>query len=606
MERIELTRTHSQKASLSNPSLNSNSATSKACFCPIRRVQALVPMSALDPELAEDRVMKLKNFLVILGVSLLAIFPSQAQFRVGGVITAANAPKGTVFLTFDDGLDETGPDGQTQIEKVGRYLHGPVNFSSPMGPVNPIGSSTDVKKSIRATFALVTCHFVGQDLADPNSSLCNGYGDQPKNIATGLIQLGHDLINHSVNHIPLTTIQDPSKIIYEVGRAQKELDQLQDNSPRLFRGPGLAFNSGVANVLNADPYTGKLIGPIDADVGADFYTGTWMGGDWDCIARGMSVKACGDLYVNAISSATHGVIVLLHVRTEMMSGRNGSAFPINLIKYIVKHLGPGYDYLPLDAIPGVLGTTATTPTRRVTTEFSPGDGEGTVVAGPIAGKGQPSGLCKARHGTIYCMLSDGKGGVLPATPWLRIGDQTWFSTYNSKFWLADINGDGLTDVVFPGSSGLWVASNTGRSTFNAPVMFYAGAVPDTRFIRFGKVNAGRLEDMVVWTPDLTMPRLYRNGGMRFLAPAAVTATRATPPPEEQLLTFQLLDLNGDGREDVVIKKSTRVWCTLSTGSGFGPLKPCSTVGGQFADSQGWSEPGYASTFATAHSTAQRS
>ncbi len=419
-------------------------------------------------------------------------------------------------------------------------------------------------------------------------------------MATGLVGLGHDLINHSVNHIPLTTIQDPSKILYEVGRAQRELDKLQGNSPRLFRGPGLSFDDRVAAILNADPYTGKLIGPIDADVGADFYTGTWMGGDWDCIAKGLTVKVCGDLYVAAIRSATHGVIVLLHVRTELMSGRNGNAFPINLIRYIVTELGPGYDYLPLDAIPGVLGTTATTATQRASMSFSPNDGEGEVVAGSIAGRGKPGGVCKSRTGTIYCMLGDGKGGLLTANPWLVISDQTWFANYGSKFWFADVNGDGFPDLIFPGSNGLWVASNTGRGAFNVPVQYYSGPVPDTRFIRFGKINGDQIVDMVVWTPDLATPEVYLNNGVRFQAPAIKFSGRGMPPPEQQLLTYQLHDLNGDGRDDLVIKGPRGVWCALSAGPGFGPLKACSTAGGQFADSQGWSNPDFSTTFGVAN------
>jgi hypothetical protein len=532
-------------------------------------------------------------------VGLIASLPAQAQFKIGSVINASGTPQGTVFLTFDDGLDEAGPDGDSETEKVARYLHGPVSFPS-SAHADPSQGVNDLEKSIRATFAVVTCHLLGQDLADPNSSLCHGYGDRPESVAAEVVQLGHDLMNHSVNHIPLTLVEsDPAKILYEVGRAQTELDKIQGNSPRLFRGPGLAFDDTVAGILNADSYTGKLIGPIDTDVGGDFYAGSWMGGDWDCFAEGMTPKACGDLYVNAIRSASHGVIVLLHVRTEIMSGTDGNPFALKLIKYIVQELGPGYTYLPLDAIPGVLGQTKSSPVQHVSNNFGTSDGQGQVAAGALAGSGQPAGVCKARTGVIYCQLADGKGGFLPATPWLTITDQTWFLTYGSQFWLTDINGDGLADLVFPGASSLWVAANGGHGAFRVPVLYYSGTVPDPRFIRFGRVNGDPLADMVVWTPQDSSPQIFVNTGVRFAPPENVSGP-GIAPVERLLETLQLIDMNGDGRDDLVIKAGTHVRCALNTGSGFGPFQACSTVGGQFSDAQGWSDPAYASTFAIAN------
>ena len=257
--------------------------------------------------------MNVTTLFQMAAICVLAACPIRAQFKIGGVINAAATPKGTVFLTFDDGLDEAGPDGLSQFEKVAAYLHGPIRFTKDPGGGTPI--------SIRATFAVVTCHFVDQDKPAPNSSMCLTYGDRPESVATKVLAQGHDLINHTVNHLPLTGITDPAQLLYEVGHAQQVLDQLQGNSPRLFRAPGLAFSDSVAAVLNADPYVGQLIGPIDADVGGAFdVNGTWIGGDWDCVADGLSVQVCGDLYVGAIRAAQHGVIVLLHVRTETMTG----------------------------------------------------------------------------------------------------------------------------------------------------------------------------------------------------------------------------------------------------------------------------------------------
>jgi peptidoglycan/xylan/chitin deacetylase (PgdA/CDA1 family) len=541
------------------------------------------------------------KFARILHAALLVCLglPATAQFLPTGVINGANTPRRSVFLTFDDGPDERGPDGFTRMEKLAKYLEGPITVRS----ANP-RSAVDggVVKSIKASFAIVTCHFLGQDKADPNSSMCSGnggYGDLPLSVANHIYAAGHDIFSHSVNHIPLTTIQDPKKIMYEVGHAQILIDQIRGDSPRVFRAPGLSFSSRVASVLNGSPATAGITGPIDADVGGAFYYGgTWYGGDWDCVALNLGIHFCGDLYVNAIKQAEHGVVVLLHVRTEDMSGTNGNPFPLELVSYIIEHLGPEYEYLPLDAIPGVHGSITTAPAKQVSTDFSPSDGQGVVVAGALNGSGKPASICKARSATVVCKTADGQGGFSAATTLLTIGDPTWTNNFGSAFWLADVNGDGLADLIYPAAGMLWVAFNDGSCGVHPPIPYYAGAIPDPQYIRFGKVAGSKLADMVVWTPDLPAPALYVNNGVRFAAPPA--APSGAVPNGVELPTVQLIDLDGDGRDELVVRGATQVQCAKSTGTGFAALAPCSIAGGPFAQSLEWWNAAYASTFAVAH------
>jgi peptidoglycan/xylan/chitin deacetylase (PgdA/CDA1 family) len=542
----------------------------------------------------------------LLSVCLVAASPVWAQFQSTGVITAAGTPKRSVFLTFDDGPDERGPDGLTQIEKVATYLQGPVTVTGTNErSMNPAG----IEKSIRASFAIVACHFIGQDKAASNSSMCTGYGDIPESVAANVLAAGHDIFNHSQNHLPLTGISTPAQILYEVGHAQIEIDKLRGNSPRLFRAPGLAWSLSVASVLNGDPSTDTIQGPVDADVGAAFQVNlspggltpgalTWIGGDWDCFALKLGVPFCGELYVNAIHQATAGVVVLLHVRTEWMDGSDGNPFILNLTKYIVEHLGAEYEYLPLDAIPKVRGDLMTAPAAKVSAEFGPGDGQGMVAAGAISGTGKSAGICKARNSAVVCKTGDGLGGFAAATPWLTVNDPTWFVNYGSALWLADINGDGMADLIYPASGMLWVGFNNGQGAFSAPVAFFAGALPDPQYIKFGKVSGDGRADMVVWTPGMAAPAVYWNNGVRFAAPTATGTGTALAGAQPQ--TMQLIDINGDGREDLVVRGSTQVGCALSTGQGFGALTPCSIAGGPFAQSEEWWNAAYGQTFAVAH------
>ena len=164
---------------------------------------------------------------------------------------------------------------------------------------------------------------------------------------------------------------DPAQFIYEVGHAQIEIDKLRGNSPRLFRAPGLAWSSGVAAVLNGDPSTGTIQGPVDADVGAAFQVNltsagpTWIGGDWDCFALNLGVAFCGDLYVKAIHQAPPASWCCCTSAPKWMDGRDGNPFILNLTKYIVEHLGPEYEYLPLGRDSGVRGDLMTAPAAKV-------------------------------------------------------------------------------------------------------------------------------------------------------------------------------------------------------------------------------------------------
>lgn len=273
-------------------------------------------------------------------------------------ITGAGLPSKTVVITIDDAPDEPGPDGQSQTSKMAWYLN---------------------NQGIRATFFMVGCHFVGQPNPDPRSWICQARGAHGLSIIYDLISLGHNVGNHTEDHVPLTFLPEDNEILYQVGMGHDFFSYFQSNRPVFLRTPGLAYDDRVFRIIQS---TGlNIIGPIDQDTGGQGrIDGEWIGGDWDCYRKGYGYSTCGDLYLNAIQETSknqgHGSLILMHARTEYMDGRDGSHdFPINLLTYLVQRLSEmGYAFAPIEAIPAVrskLVVDSPKPDRRRKSEPEP-------------------------------------------------------------------------------------------------------------------------------------------------------------------------------------------------------------------------------------------
>lgn len=108
--------------------------------------------------------------------------------------------------------------------------------------------------------------------------------------------------------------------------------------------------------------------------------------------------------------------------------------------------------------------------------------------------------------------------------------------------------------------------------------------------------------MIVWTPAMATPQIYVNNGVRLVMASAGTANSpfAAARMTDVLPTFQFADINGDGLDDLVLRGTSQVECAMNTGNGFAPFSPCSTLGGQFSDVQGWASSNVNRTFAIAN------
>ena len=159
-------------------------------------------------------------------------------------------------------------------------------------------------------------------------------------------------------------------------------------------------------------------------------------------------------------------------------------------------------------------------------------------------------------GTIVLALAAGatttaQSGSAPAVRVLRD------FRLDEKVWPADLNRDGVTDLIssspttFSGGSAsgghLQVSTGRGDGTFNAPVQssFRGFAVGAADF------NGDQKVDVIAASPAMGGPSSY------FLIPGTGTATLGAPvviaPVPDTLFAFALsADFNGDGKRDLVL------------------------------------------------------
>ncbi len=521
-----------------------------------------------------------------------------AQFRTDNLqYGGGDLPPRHIVVTFDDGVSGTvAATGANQTQNIAQLLHD-------MGIV--------------ATFFQVGCHFdvVSTAGSDPLSSACMNGDMHPLAMERQLLSSGHILGNHTWFHVPLTKIEtDSVRVLRHVKLAQQLLDPFQPDGLKLFRAPGLAFDPAVARILNSDPVASKLIGPVGMDIDATMvYHGLQFNGDAGWFAAGMSAEECADAYYAQVQQqcANQGCVLLIHDRTEQEIVTD---WGYRVTKRLLQLTGADYTAVPTDAIPGILGNTRVGNTKLWTAEFGSGDGAGLVVLGDIAGM-KKAAACKARgDGQVWCALpgsaSDGSPALQLASPWLAITDPEW-SASGSRFWLADLDGDGNDDLAYATSQGLWVALSNGRNGFGQPQLrstyFSAAHGWDVRAlqegIRFGNFfeRASGPKDLVVATPSGIFAA--KNYGRDFGEPVMWSTYMAAAV---DLCTLQARDLNGDGLDDLLIRDSALgqmlVFPVLSSGFGGGSFRAPQawmTFAGQ-TNRNGWNDPANGATLRLVH------
>ena len=184
------------------------------------------------------------------------------------------------------------------------------------------------------------------------------------------------------------------------------------------------------------------------------------------------------------------------------------------------------------------------------------------------------------HAGVYVSLATGNGHFAAPTFELAAfapGAGGWSSDDLYKRELADVNGDGMADIVGFGQAGVYVSLATGNGHFAAPTFELAAFAPgaggwssDDLYKReLADVNGDGMADIVGFGQAGVYVSLATGNG-HFAAPTfelAAFAPGAGGWSSDDLYKRELADVNGDGMADIVGFGQAGVYVSLATGNG---------------------------------------
>lgn len=487
-------------------------------------------------------------------------------------------PDKVIALTWDDG-----PDAST-LELAG-YLK---------------------RRRISATFFVVGSWIdgVSDDPGNGKGVFESGYEYLP--ILGDLVELGHRVANHTLNHVVLRESVGASVVDRELRENQKNLDPFLTNELRLFRAPGGGWGPFAANIVDNDPYLGRMVGPVMWDVDRKDWDESLHcrgpRGIFECERLGpagalrMKPSVVASRYVASIESAGHG-IVLLHDRV----GHVGSTYGLEVAQAMIPQLeargfvfaAPVLRFSPLvvrqheadlsdahrwdpttlrigdvngDGREDVCGRNALGVSCAVSVQ-STSSAEDRMPRAVFRAARRGADAAASGGGASAGGAGAGGAGAVPA----------------GAIHLADITGDGQADLCIAASDGIACAASNVAGELGA---FRTWSRDDhAASFRFADVDGDGKADACSRTP--TGISCARNVGRRFdtARPWLADMTDARGWRDAKYAsTVQLADVDGDGKADVCGRGPSGIVCALSTGKGFGKLEKWSSSS-DFADGE---------------------
>jgi peptidoglycan/xylan/chitin deacetylase (PgdA/CDA1 family) len=457
-------------------------------------------------------------------------------------------PKGYISLTYDDG---PGP-GTLDLAK---YLH---------------------SENICATFFVV-----GQ------SDAGGGYINYP--ILDSLVFYGQRIGNHTFNHRDLKTLSCEDRR-YQIEKNQLYIDQIVHNNLTYFTPPWFSWTWPIAQCIQTDQELYHLRGPI----GLTFDTHDYLYRDYN------TASECTNAFVKDSANLARldkgvGGVVKMHDFNSYID-KDFVLEETKMIVHLLRSRGytfvsPTLEFSPFKknlTQPGEFAGDQKWPasyTRSIRLADVNGDGMADIIGRNADGVhvALSTGLGFANEGLWSSEFSDNNG-------W---GAAEYFPTIR---W-ADVNGDRKADLIIRGADGIRVALSTG-SGFEPSTLWTNYFSDDSKepwkkvtgyseTICTADVNGDGLADIVARGPEGIYVSLSSSAS--FIKPSLWTyefSDLGTIAWKEERYssTFQLADVNGDGKADLIVRGPKGIMVSISNGNGF---QPASLWNVSFSDAGGW-------------------
>jgi hypothetical protein len=234
---------------------------------------------------------------------------------------------------------------------------------------------------------------------------------------------------------------------------------------------------------------------------------------------------------------------------------NGDGKPDILVASLGGDFGPDPVSLTVRLGNGNGGFTSVLPSGQV--QGFPWGKITSLALADVNGDGKTDLLAVSSQGTLY--VANGQGnGLFGATQTYHVGQGLTGQSYELA--VGDFNGDGKPDVVVtnPRTGAVSVLLNNGNGTLATPVTYAVGGSPTA--VALGDVTGDGNLDVVTANANGTVSVLPDLGNGTFAAPQ----TYALGGPANSVA---LGDFNGDGLLDIATTGSTEMDALLGNGSG---------------------------------------
>ena len=364
----------------------------------------------------------------------------------------------------------------------------------------------------------------------------------PNPVLGNLFSYGQRIGNHTLNHVDLTL--DTTNVYYQVGQNQANINPVIKNALCYFRPPWISWNTRAEDTVNSHHDLDKLVGPMNYD---------WATGDFNYRAI-PNPSWVGQNFIDSFGSILNGQtggIILMHDFNSYTIRPDN--FALQETQVIVPYLrSKGYIFI--------------SPTKEFSklfqlslgTDFSDAAGwpsypqyYNTIRTADVNGDGMADVIGRFSTG-IRVALSNGTGLGASASWSSEFNGTTWDPPeYSSTMQYADVNGDGKADLIIRSSGGIRVALSTG----------------------------GSFQPSTLWTTYFSdAPSQQWNTNIGYYG------------------SLRAADVNGDGKADIVGRGAGGIYVALSTGSSFSTPTVWTT---DFSNAAGWLPAYYSTTIQVA-------